>query len=503
MTTSRLTRRETLKGALAAVAALPLSTAFVRDARAADANMRYLFVLCANGGADIRNAFLPLSLSQVATTIRSQPDADIRTVGGHRCVERVSPKRFYVGAGTAPRQNGPVQRGFLERHGANLAVMTATGTSVNHNVAARRWLNGAGMVQHGRTLLEAHAMRYATADMPLAAVNMSNGGYVGDGDDPSVLPYARAETVANALLLGMATHPSQGVLPASRGARQQALLARARAVREQLDAQSPLVQRHAASPLLQTFRRHRQTAVPLMEELDLITQLAVIGSGNLQLPQYGLAPSPHLALLNSVGFTALQEDPFMAQAAMAFLLVKSGASCAVALGAPSAPMAGPGYPGYSFTLQHTPIAYDFSHTDHEATQLAMWDRTLRMGDGLIQLLKATPDGDGTMWDKSLIYIATEFGRTATKPAGSDEFGTGHELNNGVAIISPLIQGNRVFGEVDPTTGLTTGWNGSSGAVSSAPADVKGEPHVVATISAALGHTLSAQDQTYVQNAVLA
>jgi len=501
MSISKITRRDALKGALAAVASLPLSTSMVSRAHAAHPNMRYLFIICASGGADIRDSFLPLSSSLAASGIRSQLPEEIRTVGAHQCVERVAPKRFYVGAGTQTGQNGPVQRQFLERHGDDLAVMATTGTSVNHIVAARRWLTGAGMVMDGRTLLESHAMHYATPDMPLAAVNMANGGYVGDGDDPLVPAHARAETVANALLLGVATHPSRGVQVASRGARQAALLARARAVRDQMDNASPFVQRHANSRLLHTFRRHRATAVPLMEELDLITQLAVAGSGSIPLPQYGLSPSPHLGLLSSVGFTDLQNDPFLAQAALAYLLVKSGASCAVALGAPAAPIAGPGYPGYSFTLKHTPIAYDFSHTDHEATQLAMWDRTLRMADGLIRLLKATPVDGGTMWDQSLVYMPTEFGRTAGRPSGTGQFGTGHELNNGVTVVSPLLNAG-VYGSVDPATGLTTGWNGTTGAASMAPEDVKGEADVVATIGAALGLPLTARDQEYVRSAVV-
>lgn len=499
-----MTRRQAMQRALTALAALPLSTSVLSTARAQATNRKYLFVVCAGGGADIRDSFMPISSGDAPATVRSHPSADIRTVGGHRCVEHVQPERFYVGAGNATGQNGPVQRTFLTEHGQDLAVMSVVGSSVNHNSAARRWLNGAGLVGRGRTILEAHAMAHATPDMPLPAVNMANAGYVGDGDDPAVPAFARAETAANALLFGMATHPSRGVLPASRGDRQAALLARARSVREQLDNASPFVARHARSRLLEGFRRNRRDTVPLMEELELITRLSMVSQGVVpQLGTYGIAAeNAQVDQLAQVGrFTDLITDPFMAQAALAFLLVKSGASCAVAIGAPQSPIAGPGYPGFGFTLRHTPIAYDFSHTDHEPTQAAMWDRTLFMTDGLIRLLKATPMGSGTMWDKSVVYIATEFGRTTTKPSGNGQYGTGHELNNGVALVSPLLRGGRVYGEADPDTGMTTGVD-DEGNASRESHHIRGEASVVATLGAALGHTQEGLDSSYVVPALL-
>lgn len=500
----QLTRRDAMKGALASLASLPLSTHLLPMARADNPAARYLFAICANGGADIRDAFMPLSSTDAAATVRSRPAADIKTVGNLRCIERVTPERFYVGAGTAATQNGPVQRRFLENHGADVAVLTVTGTSVNHQVAAQRWLSGAGRVMRGRTLLESHALKYATPSMPLPAVNMAISGYAQDGKDLALPAFARAESVANALLFGMATHPSKGVTPATRGERQEAWLRRARAVREQLDAASPFVARHSRSHMLDAFRRNRTQTVPLMEELDLITKLLMVGNeSGVPLDTYGLIPeSATLEKLSTAGFSNLVADPFMAQAALAYLLAKSGASCAVAISAPNAPMAGPGYPGFGFTLKHTPIAFDFSHTDHEATQLAMWDRTLLMADGLITLLKATPvEGGGTMWDRSLVYIPTEFGRTITRPAGEDEFGTGHELNNGVVVASPLIQGNRVYGTVDPATGLTSGVD-DDGEASTDPVHVRQEHHVAATIGRALGHTLEPTDQDFVLHSML-
>ncbi|MCX6129180.1 MAG: hypothetical protein NTX25_08990, partial [Proteobacteria bacterium] len=65
---------------------------------------------------------------------------------------------------------------------------------------------------------------------------------------------------------------------------------------------------------------------------------------------------------------------------------------------------------------------------------------------------------GKMWDRSMIYVATEFGRDKVASGGS-----GHHLNNGVLMISPMLQGNKIFGGVDTTTGLTYGFDPTSGA----------------------------------------
>jgi hypothetical protein len=485
-----LSRRRALQSLLA-TAALPLATTASTSARAQAQDRRFLFVVCASGGADIRDSFLPLVTGEAGANVRSHLASDVRTIGGLRCVDRQDPLRFYVGAGSQAGQNGPVQRTFLEEHGNDVAVAAVNGTSVNHIVAARRWLNGAGQVMRGRTLLESHALAYATPDMPLPAVTLANGGYLDPGDDVALPDVARAETVQNALLFGLATDPSRGVLPIDRGAQKEALLRRARRVRESLDDDSSFVARFTNDRLLQGFRRRRKETVPLLQELDLITELTMVASGQVPLDAFGLSSSSELPALADAGFADLASDPFMAQAALAYLLTKSGASCAVAIGAPGAPIAGAGYPGQAFTLTHTPLACDFSHTDHPATQLAMWDRTLAMTGGLIRLLKATSFGTGTMWDRSLVYIATEFGRSV-RGQGNGEFGSGHELSNGAVLVSPLLNGGRVYGRLDAQSGLVRGFDAESGAANDDVVGV-GEPELCATIGQALGHELQPSD----------
>lgn len=88
-----------------------------------------------------------------------------------------------------------------------------------------------------------------------------------------------------------------------------------------------------------------------------------------------------------------------------------------------------------------------------------------------------------MWDRSLIYVATDFGRDKTRPAGAESWGTAHSLNNGTLLVSPLLAGNRVYGGVDPATCATYGFDGSTG---EADASLRcSEGHIYSAIAQAL------------------
>ena len=104
-------------------------------------------------------------------------------------------------------------------------------------------------------------------------------------------------------------------------------------------------------------------------------------------------------------------------------------------------------------------------------------------DRLIDLLKTTDIDNkpelGKMWDHSFIYIATEFGRDKVSSGGS-----GHHLNNGSLLISPMLKGNRIFGGVVPETGLTFGFDPISGAPT--PGSHMKEKHIYSAICQALG-----------------
>jgi hypothetical protein len=136
-------------------------------------------------------------------------------------------------------------------------------------------------------------------------------------------------------------------------------------------------------------------------------------------------------------------------------------------------------------LNNPPIAFDFSHQSHRAAQAFMWERVMRVADGLITLLQGVEWEDGeSMWDRTMIYLASDFGRTKTRPSGSETFGSGHDLNNAVLAISPLVNGNSVLGGVDPDTGLTYGFDPISGAPQ--PGRTMTEPEIYSGLLGAMG-----------------
>jgi hypothetical protein len=154
-------------------------------------------------------------------------------------------------------------------------------------------------------------------------------------------------------------------------------------------------------------------------------------------------------------------DPWYGQVLLAYLLARYGYTTAVTLGVP-----------FSTDVNNIdvnpPLSFDFSHTNHVAGQAQMWSRVLDGADKLISLLKSTPlTGGGTMWDRSLVYVAADFGRDKLRQtSGAPLIGgtsTGHHLNNGAILASPLLNGGRVYGGIDPQTLLTHGFNRTTGA----------------------------------------
>ena len=135
-----------------------------------------------------------------------------------------------------------------------------------------------------------------------------------------------------------------------------------------------------------------------------------------------------------------------------------------------------------------PLAFDFSHNAHREGQAFMWARVLSIVDRLIDLLRSevfdATTGE-TLWDRTLIYMATDFGRSRNRPANATDFGSGHDLNNGVVLISPMVKGNTVLGGVDPSTTLTYGFDARTGAA--APGKLSSnEPDIFSGVLTALG-----------------
>ncbi len=199
---------------------------------------------------------------------------------------------------------------------------------------------------------------------------------------------------------------------------------------------------------------NRARVVSLLEKGDTITKMMLRDPATQNLQSFGLQTSPDFELVRAK-FPNMATDPFEARLALGFLAVKNQLSLAVTIAPNQASL---------ITAQGTPnapIAFDWSHVDHRGAQNSMWSYVLKGTDSLIDLLKATDDplanNGSKMWDRSMIYLATEFGRDKVATGGS-----GHHLNNGVVMISPLLKGGRIYGGIDPATGLTFGFDGATG-----------------------------------------
>jgi hypothetical protein len=444
MSAIKTSRRSLLKSSAAALAAFGTAPLFARRARAQGiADRKYLFVVGANGGASIIDGFLPITQSAAGYSASqlSQPAGS-----NLRCPKPLNSSI----QGVIALGDGYDMSTFLSKHSADTVVMTQEGTSVNHQVAARRAITG-NNINQGRTLLEAMALRYGDG-LILPACAMGGGGYADAGDDVTVPDSARAEPVMDARLFAFSTHGSKGVMNAP----DKELVDRARTVRAALEERSGFAQTFGRTSAISRFKNSRDVVGPGMEASDLITKLMMLPPDATERPliEQGLETSADGQLVLST-YPNLMKDPFDAQAALAFLLVKNGVSCAVTLSPSSSPVFAEG----GARAYTAPLGFDWSHTDHRGAQNAMWGRVMHVVDGLVDLLKGAerPGGGGSLWDQSLIYIATEFGRDKIAVGGS-----GHHLNNGNVLVSPLLNGNRVYGGVDPQTALTHGFDPSTG-----------------------------------------
>lgn len=435
---------------------------------------KLLFVFCAYGGASIIDSFLPIVDYEsgdpaLASTLNTFPDGLVERLPGSnlRSVKLLDNYAYYAKPSRAMGE-------LVAHHGQDMAVITHDVSSVNHTVGQQRSLNGGGF-DRGRTIMESVAMRHGLG-MPLASCNMAIDGFVRHGADASVPQEARHELIMAPALFAAGTHGYRGV-PNVPG---EATLARARQIREQLDSESLFARTFKHDRRLATYLRGRRELSPTLEQAKLLEKLLLVNPAAID-AKFGVTPDPLTVALRSM-LPAIDEDRMEAQVALGFLMAYHGVSTSVSMGLSTEPVIMP-----DGTIIGAPIAFDFSHNMHRVVQSLMWSRTASLVDALITLLK-THDymGDpalGKMWDRSLVYIATEFGRDKTRPADSIAWGTGHNLNNGSVLISPLLKGNAVYGGVDPKTGLTYGFDPQTGTQD--PARVMNESDVYSIIAQAL------------------
>jgi hypothetical protein len=412
-----------------------------RPSVAADTG-KLLIVVAAAGGASIVDSFMPVLARSENTGIRTYKPEQIDGVAGSpfRAVKKV---KYSLGV---PVGNDYEMVDFIKHHGQDMAVMPLTCSSVNHLIAAQRSLNGNG-VNKGRTLMEAVAAQYG-ADKLLPNINMSSGGYALDGTDAALPSFAKAEQIADALLFPLALHREQMIADRSN----HELLEAARMVRSQLEDLHPHARTMQNLSPVREFLAFRQK-VPEIEAAQLLEALSLLDLARFN--ELGKIRDGRNALLMKVRetFPKFMTDPLEAQGAMAFLLLRYGVSCTVTLGLDS--LVRFENLGSGRIMSNLPLGFDWSHNAHQGAQNTMWRRILSVVDRLISLLKAedhlgAPEL-GKMWARSLVYVATEFGRDRSKVGGS-----GHDLNNAAVMISPLLKGNRIYGGLDPITGYTYG-----------------------------------------------
>ncbi len=463
--THRITRRSFIGGLGAVGAAGALGGLGLSPIARAQStgDPRFLIVLGAGGGASIVDGPLaiPASKSFDADRLNTFPDQMLTRIDGapFRAID------MYRGElGPIPVAFTANQSDFVRDHHRDMMVATWTRTSVNHAIGQRRSVTG-NEAWLGRTLQECVAMQYG-ADFPLPNVHLSSGSSFTDrGTDGGLPSWCYGEVVSDPRLWPLALDGARGIP----GAPAKDLLDKARALRDaNLDPNSRFGQVFGGSERLKHWTRIRGEQRRLIESLGLIDKLIITPEGPQNpLAAFGLAQSPDGERVRAA-FPHYDEDPLEAQAALAFLLIKHRVSCTVTIGPPGSvvfvtPEGSEGERLADDSITNPPIAFDFSHQAHRAVQGLMWHRMYRVMDGLIRLLREEEFAAGeSLWDRSMIYMATDFGRDKKRPAGAEDWGTGHDLDNGVLVVSPLANGNRILGEVDPDTGRTYGFDPQTG-----------------------------------------
>ena len=473
----RLTRRVLLKGLLAGTAVGAGGSAFLRRPEAAAAGDPTKFLVCIGGfgGASIIDSFMPLAEADVtpseAAVANVYPDSEVVTYADTdlRAVDRDNS----LFAQTYPSRISA----FLDAHRHHTTVATHTVTSVNHAVGQKRSITGNG-AWNGRTLQEAVAIQYGES-RPLPNVTMGSLGFREDGDDDTVPAFARAEPVAAPLRWPLGLDSMHGI----ENVPDREIVELARELRNSsLDEESSFAITFQLSERLKRWRAQREEQQPQIEAAELMKKLN-FGLEYGSLPQFD---PDDLSALESV-FGRLTIDPLESQAAMAYLLIKHGISVAVTISPNWNLITNPNSEEEDENLVfNPPLSFDYSHTRHRDAQGIMWQRILDQAHALITLLQGAehPECPGeSLWEHTLVYVPTEFGRSRQRQDFDVDFPSMHHLNNGAAMFSTLTAPGTVLGGVHPD-GMTYGYDPSDG--TPRPSEEMPEDVVYAGVLAALG-----------------
>jgi hypothetical protein len=425
---------------------------------------RFLIVLCATGGGSIVDGPMAIRASESANpdTINTFPDALVTGWDGSpfRAVDLSGDD-----IGPIPASFEVAPSSFFARRRHEMMVTTWTRTSVNHAIGQKRSVTG-NEAWRGRTLQEIVAWQYGL-NAPIPNVNLLAGtGYGDPGTDASVPLFARGQLVSNPAVWPLSLDGARGQTHA---VSPEVLAAIRKTRNDRFEPATAFDNVMRNAPRLLEWKELRGTPQQRIEGLDLINKL-LIPAGGVALEDFGLQPSPAAADVLAA-FPDLAVDPLHAKAALAFLLLKYRVSVTVTLG-PSADFVYDDRTAYGEgnsilplnSVLNPPLAFDSCHQGHRTGQAVVWDRLYKVIDGLITLLSAEDYGDGTsMWDRTMIYVASDFGREKHRPAGASDWPTGHDLNNGVMVFSPLVPGDTLLGGVNPDTGKTFGFDPQTGA----------------------------------------
>ncbi|MEM7677529.1 MAG: hypothetical protein AAF449_16130, partial [Myxococcota bacterium] len=374
----------------------------------------FLIVLTANGGASIIDSFMAIRASEVSApqTLNCFPDSVVKNID-NTPFRAVDLGRSSVGQIPAPFEAN--QSAFIRKHASDITVATWSRTSVNHFIGQRRSVTG-NEAWLGRTIQEAVALQHGER-FALPNIHLTSGsGFTERGSDNSLPARVFGEPIADPALWPLALDGAKG-LPREVS---RSLLQRARRMRnERIDARSDFAKVFEDAPRIDHWRHIRGAPQERLEANDLISKLLLYpDSERYPLAEHGLASGASAAAARR-SFPNYTVDPLEAQAALTYLLLRYRVASTVTLG-PNFDVViddtavEPGSGGLSpGALLNPPIAFDFSHQAHRAVQAFMWQRVFDIADRLIDLLKAEPYGEGgeSLWDRTMIYVATDFGRT--------------------------------------------------------------------------------------------
>jgi hypothetical protein len=393
---------------------------------------KLLLVVAAAGGAAMTDAFLPIIQNGRNHDLFSYPSSMIGDVPGSE-FKYVKPINT---AGTLglPDPNFDM-RTFLLNHGRDMALISQNTSSANHDIAAQRVLHGDGAFRK-RSIVElnanAHGEKYS-----LANVNLATQGYGKPGGDLALVDYAKSLRVATAQSVAFSSHRFKGV-DYGLSVENMKLV---KAAQQSLEQSASAHLRWKDHQDLRNWVSYRNR-VEQLERNNVIDQLLFlerVGVDNSKVP---VQTTP---LLNKIkaAFPDYLTDAYQSQAAIAFLLLRNGISNNVTI---------------DMSLG---LSFDQAHQFHTDAQNYMWRRTLRSLDALLNLCKSEyylgDQRNGTIWDRLVTYVPTEFGRDKKKRQGS-----GHDLNNSMMVLAKNIKGNRSYGELDQDTGIISGFDLSSG-----------------------------------------